>query len=24
MLSGWRSVASDDDWLRPMLSSFGA
>jgi NAD(P)-dependent dehydrogenase (short-subunit alcohol dehydrogenase family) len=24
MLSGWRSVASDDDWLRPMLSAFGA
>jgi NAD(P)-dependent dehydrogenase (short-subunit alcohol dehydrogenase family) len=24
MLSGWRSVASDDDWLRPMFSAFGA
>jgi NAD(P)-dependent dehydrogenase (short-subunit alcohol dehydrogenase family) len=24
MLKGWRSVASDDDWLRPMLSAFGA
>jgi NAD(P)-dependent dehydrogenase (short-subunit alcohol dehydrogenase family) len=24
MLNGWRSVASDDDWLRPMLRAFGA
>jgi NAD(P)-dependent dehydrogenase (short-subunit alcohol dehydrogenase family) len=24
MLTGWRSVASDDDWLRPMLAAFGA
>ena len=24
MLRGWRSVASDDDWLRPMLGAFGA
>ena len=24
MLEGWRSVASDDDWLRPMLDLFGA
>ena len=24
MLKGWRSVASDDDWLRPMLNAFGA
>ncbi len=24
MLTGWRSVASDDDWLRPMYSMFGA
>jgi len=24
MLQGWRSVASDDDWLRPMLAAFGA
>jgi NAD(P)-dependent dehydrogenase (short-subunit alcohol dehydrogenase family) len=23
MLKGWRSVASDDDWLRPMFSAFG-
>jgi NAD(P)-dependent dehydrogenase (short-subunit alcohol dehydrogenase family) len=23
MLTGWRSVASDDAWLRPMLSAFG-
>jgi NAD(P)-dependent dehydrogenase (short-subunit alcohol dehydrogenase family) len=22
MLSGWRSVASDDDWLRPMFAMF--
>jgi NAD(P)-dependent dehydrogenase (short-subunit alcohol dehydrogenase family) len=24
MLKGWRSVASDDDWLRPMLDAFAA
>jgi NAD(P)-dependent dehydrogenase (short-subunit alcohol dehydrogenase family) len=24
MLDGWRSVASDDDWLRPMFGAFGA
>jgi len=24
MLKGWRSVASDEDWLRPMFSAFGA
>jgi NAD(P)-dependent dehydrogenase (short-subunit alcohol dehydrogenase family) len=24
MLKGWRSVASDDDWLRPMLNAFAA
>lgn len=24
MLKGWRSVASDDDWLRPMFDAFGA
>ncbi|MDQ1467972.1 MAG: hypothetical protein QOH10_2387 [Actinomycetota bacterium] len=24
MLTGWRSVASDDDWLRPMFTAFGA
>jgi len=24
MLQGWRSVASDDDWLRPMFGAFGA
>ena len=24
MLAGWRSVASDDDWLRPMFGAFGA
>jgi NAD(P)-dependent dehydrogenase (short-subunit alcohol dehydrogenase family) len=23
MITGWRSVASDDAWLRPMLSAFG-
>lgn len=24
MLKGWRSVASDDDWLRPMFDAFAA
>lgn len=24
MITGWRSVASDEDWLRPMFAAFGA